>query len=129
MNKKLIPIFFASDDNYLPYLDVAISSLIEHTSQNNFYSIYILNTGLKDEYKARIFGSFHTDFWFSIYFLTTSRETLPTEAIKQLRVHRLGSLDLSEGNSFLRSEADSRLRSFTHCMTPYLGLQSIRRCT
>ncbi|MBR4270714.1 MAG: glycosyltransferase family 8 protein [Clostridia bacterium] len=54
MNKKLIPIFFASDDNYLPYLDVAISSLIEHTSQNNFYSIYILNTGLKDEYKARI---------------------------------------------------------------------------
>ena len=54
MNKKQIPIFFASDDNYLPYLDVAICSLIEHTSRCNFYSIYVLNTGLNPEYMARI---------------------------------------------------------------------------
>ena len=46
---KTIPIFFATDDNYLPYLDVAIRSLIDHSSINNKYDIYILNTGLQAE--------------------------------------------------------------------------------
>ena len=32
-----IPIFFSSDDNYVPYLAVAIRSLIDHTTQNNTY--------------------------------------------------------------------------------------------
>ncbi len=51
---KTIPIFFATDDNYMPYLDVAIRSLIDHTSVENFYDIYILNTGLKSERKQNI---------------------------------------------------------------------------
>lgn len=44
--KKEIPIFFASDDNYLPFLDVTLVSLIEHASKDYFYNIYVLNTGL-----------------------------------------------------------------------------------
>lgn len=51
---KTIPIFFATDDNYMPYLDVAIRSLIDHTSVNNKYDIYILNTGLNPVFKAKI---------------------------------------------------------------------------
>lgn len=45
-NKKSIPIFFATDDNYVPFLDVAIRSLIENASKDYFYDIHILNTGL-----------------------------------------------------------------------------------
>ena len=44
-----IPIFFATDDNYIPFLDVAISSLIKNASTNYKYVINILNTGIKEE--------------------------------------------------------------------------------
>ncbi len=48
MNKE-IPIFFSTDDNYIPYLDVAIKSLIANASKMFEYRIIILNTGLKDD--------------------------------------------------------------------------------
>lgn len=47
--KREIPIFFATDDNYIPFLDVAIRSLIENASTNYNYVINVLNTGLKQE--------------------------------------------------------------------------------
>ena len=42
MNRE-IPIFFSTDDNYIPYLDVAIHSLIENASKNFWYRIIVLN--------------------------------------------------------------------------------------
>ena len=48
MRKKIIPIFFASDKNYVPYLTVAIKSLVDHASKNNIYKIYILSADLTD---------------------------------------------------------------------------------
>lgn len=42
--KQEIPIFFSCDDNYVPYLTVAIYSLIEHASKDNSYRIIILNS-------------------------------------------------------------------------------------
>jgi len=48
-NNKVIPIFFATDDNYIPCLDVALSSLIENASKDYNYVINILNTGIKQE--------------------------------------------------------------------------------
>ena len=47
MNKE-IPIFFSTDDNYIPYLDVAVSSLIANASKEFNYRIIILNTGLNE---------------------------------------------------------------------------------
>lgn len=47
--KKEIPIFFSTDDNYIPYLDVAISSLIANASKAYRYRIVVLNTGLLQE--------------------------------------------------------------------------------
>ena len=44
-----IPIFFSTDDNYIPFLDVAISSLIENASKEYEYRIIVLNTGLNWE--------------------------------------------------------------------------------
>ena len=54
IDKNIIPIFFATDDNYMPYLDVAITSLVEHTTSENFYKIYVLNTGLRQDYKDKM---------------------------------------------------------------------------
>ncbi len=49
-----IPIFFSSDDNYVPYLAVAIRSLIDHTTQNNMYRIIILNTGMNENNQKKL---------------------------------------------------------------------------
>ena len=44
-----IPIFFSTDDNYIPFLDVAIRSLIANASKDYRYKIIVLNTGLSEE--------------------------------------------------------------------------------
>ncbi|MFQ6724009.1 MAG: glycosyltransferase, partial [Clostridia bacterium] len=49
--KQHVPVFFATDDNYVPYLVVSIRSLIDNASTNNSYMVYVLNTGLTTENK------------------------------------------------------------------------------
>lgn len=49
-----IPIFFSTDDNYVPFLTVAIKSLIENASRDYTYDIIVLNTGLKEEYMNKL---------------------------------------------------------------------------
>lgn len=44
-----IPVFFSTDDNYIPFLDVAVSSLIANASTNYKYRIVVLHTGLKQD--------------------------------------------------------------------------------
>ncbi|MDY6367104.1 MAG: glycosyltransferase family 8 protein [Clostridia bacterium] len=44
--KQIIPVFFATDDRYVPFLDVALRSLKDHISKNYIYQIVVLNTGL-----------------------------------------------------------------------------------
>lgn len=53
MNKE-IPVFFAVDNGYIPFLGVALSSLIENTSKENKYAIKVLFTSVTEENKARI---------------------------------------------------------------------------
>ena len=43
--KKTIPVFFAADKNYLPYLSVAITSLKAHSNPEFLYKIHVLYTG------------------------------------------------------------------------------------
>ena len=52
--KQIIPICFASDDNYIPFLSVAITSLLDNANKKNFYKIYVLTTQLKQENIDRI---------------------------------------------------------------------------
>ena len=47
--KGEIPIFFSTDNNYVPFLDVAIRSLIANASKDYKYHIVVLNTGLDEE--------------------------------------------------------------------------------
>lgn len=44
-----IPIFFSTDDYYIPFLDVAIRSLIANASREVSYRLIVLNTGLDAE--------------------------------------------------------------------------------
>lgn len=47
--QKEIPICFATDDNYVPFLSVAIASLLDNSSAENYYRIFVLITQLKAE--------------------------------------------------------------------------------
>jgi len=54
-NKKpLIPIFFATDDNYVPFMAVAIKSITENYSKDYRYKVHVLNTGISKENRKRL---------------------------------------------------------------------------
>lgn len=68
---KEIPIFFSTDDNYIPYLDVAIASLIDNASKEYSYKIIVLNTGLKAENVEKVMKNQRPGF--SIEFIDISK--------------------------------------------------------
>ncbi len=45
--KKTVPVVFATDSNFMPYLYVAIQSLVDNASDNNNYDIVILCTEIE----------------------------------------------------------------------------------
>lgn len=47
--KEEIPIFFTVDNSYVPYLSCAIKSIIENSSNNYNYKIFVLYEGLTEE--------------------------------------------------------------------------------
>mgnify|MGYP002626985079 CR=1 FL=1 len=49
-----IPIFFATDHRYAPFLTVALTSLLDHATAGYIYKVYVLTTDLKDDYKKMI---------------------------------------------------------------------------
>ena len=53
-NKKVIPIFFAVDDYYIPFLAVGLQSLVEHSCEEYEYLIKILNTNISEKSKKKI---------------------------------------------------------------------------
>ena len=53
-NLELIPIFFAVDDRYIPFLSVTLKSLIDNASKNYYYAIKILYTYVSENSKRKI---------------------------------------------------------------------------
>ena len=53
-NKKRIPIFYASDEKYMPYLGVALASLKACKSKDYDYYIHVLYTGDLNGYSKKI---------------------------------------------------------------------------
>ena len=51
---KTVTVFFSSDEGYLPYLEVSLKSLSEHTSAEYFYDIYVLSCGFSAEGLRRL---------------------------------------------------------------------------
>ncbi len=60
-NSKIIPVFFTIDDNFAPFLSVAVKSLLDNASHEYFYNIHIVNNGLSAENKEKIL-SLETDY-------------------------------------------------------------------
>ena len=52
--KREIPIFFATDDSYAPFLAVAINSMLDNASKEYFYKIFVLTTDLDEKLKKQI---------------------------------------------------------------------------
>ena len=52
--KGIIPLFFATDDNYLPFLAVTLRSLRENSSREYLYKIYVLHSGVSADYEEKI---------------------------------------------------------------------------
>ena len=52
--QEIIPIFFAVDDKYVPFLAVTLQSLLNNASQENYYVIKILYTNMSEESKEKI---------------------------------------------------------------------------
>lgn len=53
-NKEEIPIFFAVDDGYMPFLAVTLQSLVDNSSTKYYYLLKILYTEISEENKKKI---------------------------------------------------------------------------
>ena len=53
-NNNVVPIFMAVDNNYIPFLGVALKSIIDNVSQQNRYEIKVLYTSVTEENKKKI---------------------------------------------------------------------------
>ena len=53
-NIETIPVFFAVDDRYAPFLGVAIRSMLAVSDRHCFYRIHVLHTGLAEERKQKL---------------------------------------------------------------------------
>lgn len=53
-NKEEIPIFFAVDDGYMPFLAVTLQSLVDNSSTEYYYLLKILYTDISEENKKKI---------------------------------------------------------------------------
>ncbi|MDR2980091.1 MAG: glycosyltransferase family 8 protein [Bacteroidales bacterium] len=49
--EDIIPIVFAADDNYYPYMAVSIQSILENANPDQSFKIYVLCQKLSEEYK------------------------------------------------------------------------------
>lgn len=54
--KMYIPIFFAANDFYAPYLSVALNSLLKNRDKRRFYDIFILHSGICTRYAKKLNG-------------------------------------------------------------------------
>ena len=52
--QREIPIFFSVDDNYVPFLAVALNSAIKNASQKRLYRAIVLHQGLSEENVTKI---------------------------------------------------------------------------
>lgn len=54
MNKPVIPVFYAINDGYVPFLAVSLESLVAQISEKNFYEIRVLYTHLNEEHQKAL---------------------------------------------------------------------------
>ena len=55
MKGKTVPIFFACDDNFVKYTIVSLFSIIKNASKDRDYKVHVLNGGISEEMKRKLF--------------------------------------------------------------------------
>lgn len=78
MNQNIIPIFLTSDDNYIPYLCVAVKSIIDNCNPELTYKVHILNNGLTQANMDKV-KTFETDF-LTVEFNNVTEQIKPYKA-------------------------------------------------
>ena len=69
-----IPIFFAVDDRYVPYLATAMRSMMDNASKAYKYRVYILIDALSAQHRANLLGMQNEHF--TVDFVNVSLEIL-----------------------------------------------------
>lgn len=87
--KKTIPIFYASDANYLPYLEVSLNSLKQNANKKHLYKIYILNAGIDNNLQEPILS--YKEDWFDIIFVNVIDKINEVKNNLQLRDYYTGA--------------------------------------
>jgi len=87
--KKVVPIFFAADENYLPYLTVAIHSLKQNASRACAYEIYVMNASMDMSATDKIKKYEEEDF--HIHFIDVSAQVEMVKDALQLRDYYTGA--------------------------------------
>lgn len=93
----MIPVFFASDDNYAPFLSVAIVSLLENCNKDYFYKIHVIHDNMSKKNMEKI----------------KSLETSYSEIIFD---------SISNNLDFIGDNLDNRLRPDLFTLTIYFRL-------
>ena len=81
--RETIPVFFAADDRYLPFLDVAISSLKENANKKFDYKIIVLHTGIRSKNAEKVMR--HSQDGFTIRFMDVGEHLAKIADYLQLR--------------------------------------------
>lgn len=73
---QVIPLFFATDRNYLPFLSVALKSLRENSSKDYQYKVYVLHSGVPEDYKEMVLRQSEQDFEISFVDVSERLQTI-----------------------------------------------------
>ncbi|MBR2442483.1 MAG: glycosyltransferase family 8 protein [Clostridia bacterium] len=63
MKKPIIPVFYAADENYMPYLAVALAALKEYKSKGYEYRIHVLYSGVLNGAATKVKRMEEEDFY------------------------------------------------------------------
>ncbi len=63
MTKPIIPVFYAADENYMPYLAVALTALKQYKSKDYEYRIHVLYSGFLNGAATKVKGMEEEDFY------------------------------------------------------------------
>ena len=87
--KKTIPVFYAADENYFPYLAVSLHSLKENASKAYNYAIYVLCEGVSETSRERL--EKYADEYFTVTFVNVKAKMEEVKQELELRDYYTGA--------------------------------------
>ena len=76
MDKQIIPVFYACDDNFVKYTIVSLRSMMANASREHVYHIYILHTEISEGMKQKVLEMANENFIISFENVTEYLESI-----------------------------------------------------